>query len=213
MAMVTRFARTTGDLSVLSATDLQVIALTVTLDLKRMARHLKCAVILLNFQRDKPTKVPRNISHHETARRKNQLKKKQNSKKKEKWIEVDFFDEDPVDALNTKMSELSTSKSLKKMMTVMVNGLLLIILIISSPLGNQNGPLEGIIEKKQEEQEYTNNADINEHSSSAAVRIACITSDFAMQNVLLQMRLELYTPDGCRVKMSKTGYYAVTPVL
>lgn len=35
------------------------------------------------------------------------------------------------------------------------------------------------------------------------VSVACVTSDFAMQNVLLQMRLHLYTPDGVRVKRVK----------
>lgn len=37
----------------------------------------------------------------------------------------------------------------------------------------------------------------------SSVAVACITSDYAMQNILLQMRLRLYTPDGRRVKRVK----------
>lgn len=40
-------------------------------------------------------------------------------------------------------------------------------------------------------------------ASDPIQKVACITSDFAMQNVLLQMGLSLYTPDGIRVKQLK----------
>jgi RNA-binding protein NOB1 len=40
-------------------------------------------------------------------------------------------------------------------------------------------------------------------ATPAAVRVACVSGDFAVQNVLLQMRLRLYSPDGRRVKRLK----------
>ena len=55
MAIVTRFARATGDLSVLSATDLQVIALTVTLELEKNGETS-------NMRRD-PSELPKGQTH------------------------------------------------------------------------------------------------------------------------------------------------------
>lgn len=202
MAMVTRFARATGDLSVLSATDLQVIALTVTLDLEKNGEASK-------MRRD-PSELPKGQTHEgakeyfasRNSKKKEPVEKKQNSKKKGKGgIEVDFFDEDPVDALNTKMSELSTSIVAEEDDDSDGEWITPDNIDNLKSTGKSEWSTEGIIEKKSKKNK--NIKDINEHSSSAAVRIACITSDFAMQNVLLQMRLELYTPDGCRVKNVK----------
>ncbi len=44
---------------------------------------------------------------------------------------------------------------------------------------------------------------VSKPSPSVQVQVACITTDFAMQNVLLQMRLRLYSPDGRRIKRLK----------
>lgn len=195
MAIVTRFARATGDLSVLSATDLQVIALTVTLNLEKNSEGSK-------MRRD-PSELPKEQTHEGAKEYFASLNKKKvdsdDKKKKKKkgkgGVEVDSFDENPVDALNDKINEQMnleddendsdgewiTPENIESLKST----------------GKAEWSSEGVKVVKQPKKSLSAGPVVE------ACRIACITSDFAMQNVLLQMRLELYTPDGCRVKNVK----------
>lgn len=198
MAIVTRFARATGDLSVLSATDIQVIALTVTLDLEKNAS-------LSNMRRD-PSELPKEQTHDGAkeyfAFKNKKSGKDQNDKKLKKkskgGIEVDSFDDDPINSLNSKMTDLSTSKTFidedddsdgEWITPENIDHL--------KSTGKSEWSTEGIIKTVSKKNKS------KPSKIESVSRIACITSDFAMQNVLLQMRLELYTPDGCRVKNVK----------
>lgn len=201
VAMVTRFARATGDLSVLSATDLQVIALAVTLNLEKNGAATK-------MRRD-PSELPREQTHDgakEYFATKNKKsgnksdKKEQQQIKKTKGkggIEVDSFDEDPVDSLNSNMNELSTAKVIDDGNDSDGEWITPENIDHLKSSGQSEWSTEGVIVKSKK------TAAKNPKKISELVRIACITSDFAMQNVLLQMCLELYTPDGCRVKNVK----------
>ena len=199
MAIVTRFARATGDLSVLSATDLQVIALTITLNLEKNGEGS-------NMRRN-PSELPKEQTHDgakeyfafKNKKSGSDIDGKKNTKKKGKGgIEVDFFAEDPVEDLNSKMNELSTLKLVADdddsdgewITPENINHL--------KSSGKSEWSTEGVVKTSVKKEKIR-----NDPAASNAVRIACITSDFAMQNVLLQMRLELYTPDGCRVKNAK----------
>lgn len=199
MAIVTRFARATGDLSVLSATDLQVIALTVTLNLEKNPEGSK-------MRRD-PSELPKEQTHegakeYFASKNKKSLKddEKKNKKKGKGGVEVDSFEDDPVDALNNKLdeklnfgNEADDNDSDGEWITPEnINSL--------KSTGKSEWSAEGV------KTQAVSKPKKSSKSSTAAVetaRVACITSDFAMQNVLLQMRLELYTPDGCRVKNVK----------
>lgn len=193
LAIVTRFARATGDLSVLSSTDLQVIALTVTLNLEKNPESSK-------MRRD-PSELPKEQTHegakeYFASRNKKPIKNDEKKKKKGKGgIEVDSFDENPVDALNNKLTEQ---------------------LNLTSEDGDDSDG-EWITPENIDSLKSTGKSEwsatevkapkvkksVKSDSVVESCRIACITSDFAMQNVLLQMRLELYTPNGCRVKNVK----------
>lgn len=195
MAIVTRFARATGDLSVLSATDLQVIALTVTLNLEKNSEGSK-------MRRD-PSELPKEQTHEGAKEYFASLKKKKvdsdDKKKKKKkgkgGVEVDSFDENPVDALNDKINEqmnleVDENDSDGEWITPEnIDSL--------KSTGQAEWSSEGVKVVKQPKKSLSSDLVVE------ACRIACITSDFAMQNVLLQMRLELYTTDGCRVKNVK----------
>jgi RNA-binding protein NOB1 len=200
MAIVSRFARSTGDLSVLSATDLQVIALTVTLNLEKNPEGSK-------MRRD-PSELPKEQTHEGAKEYFASLNKKKvdiesdekKLKKKKKGkgggVEVDSFDENPVDTLNEKINEQMNldgddDDSDGEWIT---------------PENIDSLKSTGIAEWSSDGVKIAKKTKKPSKAAAASIetcRIACITSDFAMQNVLLQMRLELYTPDGCRVKNVK----------
>lgn len=205
MAIVTRFARATGDLSVLSATDLQVIALTVTLNLEMNGKDSK-------MRRD-PSELPKEQTHegakeYLASKSKKPLSSaesdsKKDKKKKKGGVEVDSFDEDGLDALNSKMNELPEIMKVEDDDNESDGEWITPDNIDNfKSSGKSEWSAEGVIVKDSKKKEKKENA-VKESNASNTTRIACITSDFAMQNVLLQMRLELYTPDGCRVKNVK----------
>lgn len=205
VAMVSRFARATGDSAVLSATDLKVIALAVSLELEKNGQNSK--------MRKEHSDLPREQTH-EGAREYYAAKngfssgekdvKKNNKNKKKGGVEVDFFDENPVenlvkeveiasvsDADDDSDGEWITPDNIEKHSSK------------EKPEWTSDTVKPAVISKSKNKNKNkkTNNSINNDNDSQ--VRIACITSDFAMQNVLLQMKLELYTPDGCRVKSVK----------
>jgi RNA-binding protein NOB1 len=268
LAMVSRFARATGDLSVLSATDLKVVALTVTLELENNRE-------LSRLRRD-PNELPKQQTHAgakeyfeslKTNSKKNRNASEKSSKDLKKknrkgGIEVDFFDEVcaeiPAKAKDSKVEEdendssdgewitpdnldsfksanSSTGKSewnaegvkedsspvplpsLSKTLTSTLSTPTTpsITPIISTTTMTSSftdiistaSPITPNTSSATMASSITSTISIptttSSSSSSSISRVACITSDFAMQNVLLQMCLELYTPDGCRVKSVK----------
>lgn len=197
LAMVTRFARATGDLSVLSATDLQVIALTVTLNLEQVP------VGQSKMRRD-PSELPKETTHDGAIyKNASKNKKPENDKKKKKGgVEVEFFEEDPVEDLNSKISALTTTVDNDDSDGEWITPENIESLKSSANVSKSEWSIDGVKEPVVDNNNNKKNKN-NNINKDTACRVACITSDFAMQNVLLQMRLELYTPDGCRVKNVK----------
>ena len=206
LSIVTRFARSTGDLAVLSATDLQVIALTVTLELEKNG--------LTSKMRRDATELPKEQTHEgaqEYFASKNKkatttLNEPSNDKNKKKTkkhgkggVEVEFF-EDELDATSSSKIDQVLKEEVDENDS---DGEWITPENISNlkSTGKSEWSADGV---KSSAGKIRSAAALKTGSAVlSSFRIACITSDFAMQNVLLQMRLELYTPDGCRVKNVK----------
>lgn len=173
--MVHDFAKSTGDIAVLSATDLKVIALAVTLELE------------FNGQTSKMQKSPRlaKVFHGgATTTTAVQGGAKPQKKKKRGGQEVLSFDEpeEPKEEEQV-LEDVETDDDAGEWITP-----------------------DNIAKFKGTEKTWETvlaGAPKPAACADTSVNVACITTDFAMQNVLLQMRLKLYSPTGTRIKRVK----------
>lgn len=206
LSIVTRFARATGDLAVLSKTDLQVIALSVTLDIEKNGNNSKMRRDASELPKEQTHEGVREYFAYKSKSKKDlnfsplemEFENKNKKKNRKGGVEVSSFDENPMEILSQSIEEISiladnneTNESDGNWITPEN------IKSLKSSTGESEWNSE---EVKNDLKDLKTPKQKRVRDSS---RIACITSDFAMQNVLLQMRLELYTPDGCRVKNVK----------
>jgi len=194
LALATRWARATGDISTLSHVDLQVLALVVTLELEINKDTSK---LLLD-----PSKRPEcrvwNGAEGYFSRAGKKTGTSDSKNRRRGGVEVDSFDDAPKQ-LEEVTKRLNAAKVTHE---------------DDSSDGEWITP-ENLDKYKQKHagksstKEWTvtglvKSTSVNPVSASALpARIACISSDFAVQNVLLQMRCELYSPDGCRIERLK----------
>lgn len=179
MKLVTEFAKATGDYATLSATDLKVIALTVSLEMEH------------NAEASRMQKTPRNTKIHESqSTQVVGAKKTAVARRRKGGQEVTSFDEEPEEEKpeveeqpeeddGSDAGEWITPDNINKFKGTSDKGWV-------GPSKSKKDP--SIVAVKE---------------TSPSVKVACVSSDFAVQNVLLQMRLKLYSPDGFRIKRLK----------
>lgn len=206
LALVTRWARATGDLAVLSRVDLEVLALMVTLEMEVNGANSK---LLLDPKTRPECRVWNGAEEYFTSlgrksKENAQVKSAKSNRHRKGGVEVEFFEE--TDAEKELARGLAAVKVTDEDEEAVQDD--------DSSDGEWITP-ENLDKYKQR---HTGKGTIKEWTSSGVVsesprmqvknepavaekraRIACISSDFAVQNVLLQMRCELYSPDGCRV--------------
>lgn len=173
LKLVQAFAMATGDAAVLSPTDIRVIALTVTLELES------------NGEASKLQRTPRLAKIHQGGGASKVVvaggdKPKQPRRKKGGQEVTSFDEEEPVEAKAEEVLEEAEE---------------------DDDAGEWITPDN--IQKVKGAQGQSWQIQTVKPTGSSHVQVACVTSDFAMQNVLLQMRLRLYSPDGFRVKRLK----------
>ncbi len=197
LTLVTRFAKATGDISVLSGTDLQVVALTVTLELEQNGANSKVRRV--------PDELPKMLIHDGPPAVVASSKAKVPAKKQRGPIEVsDFSDTEPVDPVQKLADELDEKASLSGEDESEGEWI--------TPENVKSFSGEGKKKKKSKKKNAAKNPvddSVTEAATSITAQptntktVACLTSDFAMQNVLLRMKCKLYTVDGIRVKSLK----------
>ena len=194
LALVTRFAKATGDISVLSGTDLQVVALTVTLELEQNGSNSKI--------RRNPEELPATLVHDgPPAVVVNKSKASAKTDKKQRGpVEVsDFSDTEPVEAVQKLADELEEKANVAEDDSEGE-------WITPENIKSVNGEVKKKKKKKKAKNKKPADASAPLTPSSPVVdlkTVACVTADFAMQNVLLRMKCKLYTADGVRVKSLK----------
>lgn len=181
LKLVTEFAKATGDYATLSATDLKVIALTVSLELEH------------NAEASRMQKTPRSTRIHESQS--TQVVGKTAaavSRRRKGGQEVTSFDEEPEEKKaeveeqpeeddGSDDGEWITPDNIHKFKGTSDKGW-------DAPMPSKSKKDASVVVVKE---------------TSPSVKVACVSSDFAVQNVLLQMRLKLYSPDGFRIKRLK----------
>ena len=213
-----QFAKKTGDYSVLSHADLLVLALTYELDQKAKQELVKEKVILSKFF--SPTKLNRSklpVSEDETA---NPLPGDQElNELSEQLKSISFVDEstastEPVTAELTEV-ERSTAESEVLDADFTQNDELEEVSdgpLYDDPSDSDDGNGEWITPSnvslhKSRALNLLPSADAGQKGKGRAndvVEVGCMTADFAMQNVLLQMGLSLVGVDGKRIQRVKT---------
>jgi len=182
--LVQVFAKASGDIAVLSPTDVKILALAVSLDLE------------VNGEASKIRREPRapkiNESSGGSSAQYSGARKESDGKKSEKrrrgGQEVASFDDEPSKGEEADVIEDEVESA--------------------SDAGEWITPDN--IDKFRGQSKWTTQttASPNEHSkptnknrpSTQQIPVALVSSDFAVQNVALQMGLRLFSPDGIRIK-------------
>lgn len=168
MKLTRAFAADTGDLASLSATDLKVIALTLTLEMDA------------NGERSQAITRPQELQVHQG----------------EAFNDAAF-------SINTKSSRNKNKKKPVEM-TESKTDVSEVKVEDEEDAGEWITP-ENVAQVKQSDPFSTTlKSDQPESTTDSAVKlIGCISTDFAIQNVLLQMRLKLFSTDGMRIRQVK----------
>ena len=210
VALVHRFARSTGDITVLSATDLQVVALAVTVELEQNGLASKI--------RRFPEELPKSTVHDGTGSvvvTQSHKKNARQPRKKTGAIEVsDFSDHEndtKADAAKLAKELAEKAKLEEEKEAEDSEGEWITPENIKSVTGEGKKKKKKNKKKKQPESTESNEVESKEKIESVESKepkpelkkIACVTADFAMQNVLLKIRCQLYTTDGVRIKTIK----------
>ena len=207
---VTEFAKKTGDYSVLSLTDLTVMALTYQLEKEFVGtEHLKeePATKITIFSQKKPEQLAdqgkiAGFYYEKSSKEEEEKLDNENSKEKngeEQTENEELLDEEEQDHnLYEKLNELSTNEENVEEVLVSVEG-------------NPNEEEENEDEDDDDEgwitpsniKEVKRNFGASELEEKPTV-VACITTDFSMQNVLKQIGLNIAALDGRVIKHART---------
>lgn len=213
---VTEFSKKTGDYTSLSATDIKVMALTYQLEKEKIGtEHLKNEPTMQKTLKvtglsgynqhpnDKTTESDQKLSETETQ--------SANSNSEVKKVEVNIQDTENAESDDEKIPEDITEQI--KNMDLNVDELMV---KVSDDEEEETGSEESesdsdggewitpgnLAEKKRE-------MDAGEFEEKA-VEVACITSDFAMQNVLKQIGLNVTAIDGRIIRQLRTFIFRCT---
>jgi len=201
LAFVIQFARQTGDYSVLSSTDLKIIALTYGLERK---------VNGINHLRKEPVKgsLPYNNPTNRTGGTDTQLYNGEDNKITESVFgkdinqnsEFEQNEEEVEEILESSEEDEGEEREEQKIIDdTKTEGRPEVTSHKQIGMGNFEGDGEGWI--------TTNNIDSVHFDvvkgSYENIAVGCLTTDFAMQNVLLQIGLNLISVDGMRIQRIK----------
>ncbi|KAJ3249856.1 Nin1 binding protein [Boothiomyces macroporosus] len=171
----------TGDFASLSLTDIKVLALTLQLEWEANGReHLRDEPVKLQTKAGNTTVQPipikeSNVENEEPSTKKKRVRPK---KKEKKNADVEMSQEPELSAepAETQKDEIVESDSDGEWITP-----------------------QNISEHKKKD----SNLGLAEIQPQKSISVGCITDDFAMQNVLLQMKLNLLSIDGMLIKKLK----------
>eukprot|EP00210_Caulerpa_lentillifera_P006554 g6259.t1 len=172
---IVNFARGTGDLDFLSTADIKLIALVFEFE-KRVhgTDHLLMTPKRVVSVKTKP------------AGKQTELPGWGNTPNPEDWEFIDHLDESQL----TKLEENQSSVEISQIQDHSKP-------LFSSP---DDGWTVVVKRKKQQKKKVVKTGDCDEEGSGFESRVCCLTGDFGIQNVLLQMGLKLVTPDGVRIR-------------
>lgn len=187
---VTAFARKTGDISVLSTTDLQIIALLYTVEVEANGtRRIRSAPgAKTEFEMEK--------EHAAKLKREARLKRKAQEPVQEVQEEIKQLDLTPgqpeVEEDNDDWTTVPTKQNTK---------------VEESDTDSSDGEWitpSNVTEHKARDTGLISAAPGAGSSSAQKMEAACITGDFAMQNVGLQMGLNIVGSNGSKIRNVKT---------
>lgn len=179
--LVTEFAKATGDYATLSATDLKVIALTVSLELEH------------NAEASRMQKTPRNSRIHESqSTQVVGAKKTAAPRRKKGGQEVISFDDGPQEQSPEVEGEPEVDDDSDAGEWITPDN-----------IHKYKGTSDNSWQSSTVARPKDDSSVVAVKETIPSVRVACVSSDFAVQNVLLQMRLKLYSPEGFRIKRLK----------
>lgn len=168
-ALVKKFSQTTGDAAVLSPTDIKVAALAVHLELMHNKQNTKLKTEP-DIKRTCITKDSKKKSTSPTTQNEGKEDGEEtNDHQDQSHKHDDEWEGEWISPIGYIGNDSSNSSQ--------------------SSSNNESGDKCGLT--KEHEQEQKDNFPI--------IKVACQTGDYAIQNLLIQMHIEIYSPDGRRI--------------
>jgi len=204
LARVIQFCKLTGDFPFLSGVDIQVLALAITLEIEKNGTK---------YLRESPSinRVP--MQQHPTASQVDTKKSPEQSQSGEEKSETEGKSENQTPSESSEISE-SVSESLEKEIPVQESGSpeekiektsfateqTLVVNNFDEEEYDEESDEEGWITEDNFEQVVLNSTPSETVVEDGRIFVGCCTTDFAMQNVLLQMGGQLLSVDGFQIR-------------
>ncbi|XP_056381887.1 LOW QUALITY PROTEIN: RNA-binding protein NOB1 [Hyla sarda] len=220
--LVTDFSKKTGDYVSLSATDIKVLALTYQLEVEHVGtEHIrkeppqKVCVSPTTKHPEAPVNVAGfPISFQSTGKKEDILKTQAKEETKEstenKEFNSFFFWRSPLPSIEDDLLELMVCLGMPQSVSVTTS-------LKEASLTKQDHEADKSSSEEEEDDDDDDNGggwitpsnikqiqqDMGSHEAPVNVVVGCLTTDFAMQNVLLQMGLNVLSVDGMLIRQTR----------
>ncbi|KAI8829381.1 Nin one binding Zn-ribbon like-domain-containing protein [Chytriomyces cf. hyalinus JEL632] len=215
VAAVAAFARKTGDFSVLSSTDLRVLALTYMLEKERNGiAHLRTEPMKpQQFAPKKPRVKTTNTAS--VAATEDIASTSQQPVEQEAEESVMDLSEQNVEYVDDEDEDQETSTNDREEAAAIIPEPSSVEAVETTKSTAEMGP-GYTVDDEDDGGEWITPANIakikakheqkvqSQLASQKRIAVGCLTTDFAMQNVLLQMNLTLVSVDGIQIKKAKS---------